>query len=75
MLVYLRTEGKPYKNADELKKEWEQSFIDISSEDVSYTYKEFFDYGYYSDEEYIVDTETKQCYKEKDYFFKIMKQK
>lgn len=75
MLIYLRTEGEPYKDADELKKEWEQAFKDISSEDPSYTYKEFFDYGYYSDEEYILDTNTGECYKGKDYFFKIMNQK
>lgn len=73
MLIYLRTEGEPYKNVDELKKEWEQSFREISSEDASYTYKEFFDYGYYSDEEYILDADIGECYKGKDFFFKTMK--
>lgn len=72
MLLHLKEVDKFTDNED-IRQRLTSLYEDISSQDSSYSYEAFLNEEHFSEDDYILNTDTGECINGKDYFKRIMK--
>jgi len=71
MLLHLK-EVDRFTDNEDIRQRLISLFEDVSSQDSSYSYEQFLNDGHFSEDDFILNTDTGECINGKEYFKRIM---